>query len=208
MVSVNWLHLIVGLAFGLVPPLRLLNCTVRYMPFDHLWTDVLWRKNRDDETRRRRRWWKLPLVWIDPVRGYVVGASLINAFEPVKGSNFIQAQLPTLALAAALFAVLRTQTQERLRERESVSPASFIFGYMWAVFDPLVAGGAILIGAATSVSVRNYSAGYLIAMLVAGGLGGLLMGFTPHVAVLAVGVAAPALINWMRGTSLVTPVRY
>lgn len=207
MVLVNWLPLAVGLAFGLIPPSRLINCTVRHMPFDMLWTDVLWRKNRDEDARRRRRWWKLPLVWIDPVRGYVVGAALLQAFEPMPGSNFVQAQLPALALGAVLFVVFRAQTQERMRERESISPASFVFGYMWAVFDPLVAGGAALIGAATSVSVRNYTAGYLLAMLVAGGLGGLLMGTTPKVAVLALGVGAPALLNWMRGTQLVTPVR-
>ena len=64
--TIHWIYLILGLGFGLIPPLKLLNTECRFLPFDELWHRVV---RPPQDGRKRRRWWKLPLVWIDPVRG-------------------------------------------------------------------------------------------------------------------------------------------
>lgn len=203
--QVNWFYLFVGLLFGLIPPLRLIACEVRYMTFETLWTDVLWRQYG---TSRKRRWWKLPLVWIDPVRGYVVGYFLSQAFRAVRKATFFQAQIPLLALFIVVCVVMLVQTRGRPDSRESLSPAGFLAGLMFGMMPFMVAFGALVVGGATAVALQGYAGGYLIAMVMTGLLGGALIGTNPKVMVYAAIVGSPVWISWLRRTILVTPVRY
>lgn len=202
--SINWAPLLLGLVFGLIPPRMLLNCDCRYLPFDELWHRVF---RRPQDGQKRRRWWKLPLVWIDPVRGYVVGAMLGQAFQATPGGGFLLALLPVFALLAALLLVLQVQTQGREHERESLSPAGFMAGLMVALMPLEVWAGAIVVGAATAVALHRYSFGYWAATIFIGLLGYLFVGPSPSVGVYMLMVSAPAWMSWLRGTTLVTPVR-
>lgn len=202
--TVHWIYLLIGLGFGLIPPLRLINSECRYLPFDELWTRVL---RRLPDGQKRRRWWKLPLVWIDPVRGYVVGNMLAQSFEPARRASFIQAQLPVLALLAAVMLVLMVQTKGRPFERESLSPASFLAGMMLAMMDPVISVGAIVLGGSTMIALNRYAYGYLAAAMVTAGVGFAFMGANPKLGVYVLMVSAPAWISWLRGTMLVMPVR-
>lgn len=202
--TIHWIYLLVGLGFGLIPPLRLLTCDCRYLPFDELWTRVI---RRPKDSVRRKRWWKLPLVWVDPLRGYVVGSMLNQAFSPVPRSGFLQAQLPVLALLASLMLVLMVQTKGRVYERESLSPAGFMAGLMLALMPLTVALGALVVGGATAIALHRYSFGYWAAAFVTGGVGFVFMRINPKLAVYVLMVSAPAWMSWLRGTTLVTPVR-
>lgn len=203
--QVNWLNLFIGLLFGLIPPLKLIACECRYMTFETLWTDVL---RRPYGASRKRRWWKLPLVWIDPVRGYVVGYFLSHAFRAVRKATFFQAQLPLLALFIVMCLVMIVQTRARADSRESLSPAGFMAGLMIGMMPLTVALGAIVVGGATAVALQGYVGGYLIAMVMTGILGGALIGPNLKVIVYAAIVGSPVWISWLRRTILVTPVRY
>lgn len=203
--QVNWFYLFVGLLFGLIPPLKLIACDCRFMTFETLWTDVLWRQYG---ASRKRRWWKLPLVWIDPVRGYVVGWFLSEAFKAAPKSTFLQAQLPLLAFFVAMCAVMIVQTRARPDSRESLSPAGFMAGLMLGMMPFMVAFGALVVGGATAVALQGYVGGYLIAMVMTGILGGALIGTSPKVVVYAAIVGSPVWISWLRRTILVTPVRF
>ncbi len=200
---VNWLPLVMALVFGLIPPRLLINCECRYLPFTDLWTRVLWRR----DGQKRRRWWKLPLVWIDPVRGYVVGASLAQAFTPIPQSKLAQAQLPLFALVGALLVVLMVQTKGRPGQNESLSPAGFMAGLMIALMPLQVSLGALVVGGATAVAMHHYAAGYWAAALFTALLGYVFIGVSPSLGAYVLTVSAPAWIAWFRGTSLVTPVR-
>ena len=202
--TIHWFFLILGLGFGLIPPARLLNCECRYLPFEELWTRVI-RPPKDGQ--KRRRWWKLPLVWIDPFRGYVVGAMLGKAFEPAEKSNFVQAQLPVLALLVSLMVILMVQTKGRPYERESLSPGGFMAGLMLALMPPVVAIGAIIVGGATAIALHRYSFGYWAATVVTAGVGFAFLRTSPKLGVYVMMVSAPAWMSWLRGTTLVTPVR-
>lgn len=203
---VNWVHLAVGLLFGLISPLRLLNTECRYLLFEDLW-NRLFKSNQEGE-KKRRRWWKLPLVWIDPFRGYVVGDMLGQSFRAVRKANFAQAQFPVLAMLAAVLLVLMVQTRGRTYERECISPAGFMAGLMIAMMSPTMAFGAIVVGAATMIALQSYLHGYLAAGVITAILGVAFMGpANTKVIAFTLIVSAPAWITWLRGNTLVTPVR-
>lgn len=201
---INWLYLVAGLAFGLIPPLRLLNCECRFLPFEDLWNRAL---RRPKDAQKRRRWWKLPLVWIDPFRGYVVGCFLAQAFRAAPKVGFVQAQLPVLALLACLMLVLAVQTKGRPFERESLSPGGFMAGLMIGLMPLTVALGAMIVGGATAVALQRYSYGYWAATLMTAVLGFAFLKANPKLGVYVLTVSAPAWMSWLRGTTLVTPVR-
>ncbi len=203
---VNWVPFLLGLGLGIVPVRLLLNSECRYLPFDEFWRRVV---RRSHHGQKRRRWWKLPLVWIDPVRGYVVASMLEQAFQPPRGTaaGFLPVFLPAVALLAALLAVLFVQTQGRTRERESLSPSGFMAGLMVALMPFDVWLGAIVVGAATAVALHRYSIGYWAAAVFTAFLGYLFVGPGPSLGVYVLVVSAPAWMSWLRGTTLVMPVR-
>jgi hypothetical protein len=202
---VDWPALAVALVFGLLSPLRLLSSGCRFLTFQEMWTRV-WR--RAPAGQRRRRWWKLPLVWIDPVRGYVVGHFLGRAFGSSPESSYLEAQVLVALGFVALFAIVWVQTKGRKGERESLSPAGFMAGLMLAVLEPpIVAVSAWVVGGAMAIALDRYSFGYWAAALTVLMAGAVFSGVGPAL-VLQVGlVSAPAWIAWLRRTPLVTPVR-
>ena len=203
---VNWVYLAVGLLFGLIPPLRLLNTECRYLLFEDLWNRLF--RSREEGEKKRRRWWKLPLVWIDPFRGYVVGDMLGQSFSAAPKANFAQAQMPVLAMLGTVLLVLSVQTRGRPYERECISPAGFMVGLMIALMSPTIAIGAIIVGAATMIALQSYLHGYLAAAVITAMLGLAFLGpVNTKVIAFTLIVSAPAWICWLRGNSLVTPVR-
>ena len=103
--------------------------------------------------------------------------------------------------------VLLVQTKGRYGERESLSPAGFMAGLILALMPPVVAIGVMVVGGATMVALHRYSLGYWAAALMTGILGFVFIGPNPKLGVLVLAVSAPAWMSWLRGTTLVTPVR-
>ena len=202
---IHWLPLTVGLVLGLIPSGLLINTECRYLIFEDLWSRVLWPENRGSE--RRRRWWKMPLVWIDPVRGYVVASFLMQAFEPAPEAAAIERLLPTLAWGGLLVIIVWVQSSRRLRERETVSPTSFIAGATLALLPLEVALATLIMGAASAVAMQAFVAGYIVATATMLGVGFAFMGKSQTLAVALSVMAMPVLINWLRGTRMVMPVR-
>lgn len=201
---IHWLPLICGLFFGLIPPLRLINSECRYRQFDTLWARMT---KRAETGQNRRRWWKMPLVWIDPVRGYVTGAFLHDAFRPVHKAAGIEKVLPLIATALIIYAVIWVQTSGRRNQDETLSPSSFLGGMMIALLPLMVAISAIVIGTATAIAMASFTSGYLLAAISTAAIGYAFMGRSLWLPVYTVMVALPMLINWFRRTKLVMPVR-
>jgi hypothetical protein len=63
------------------------------------------------------------------------------------------------------------------------------------------------VGGATSIALHRYSFGYWAAALVTAGLGFAFMRANPMLGVFVLLVSAPVWMSWLRGTTLVTPVR-
>lgn len=202
---IHWLPLVVGLVLGLIPSRLLINSECRYLIFEDLWGRVLWPENRGSD--RRRRWWKMPLVWIDPVRGYVVADFLTQAFEAAPEASGIEQMLPTLARGGLLVLVVWVQSSLRLRERETISPTSFIAGITCALLPIEVALAVLVMGAASAIAMQTFVAGYIVATMTMLGVGFAMMGKSQTLAVALATMGLPVIINWLRGTRMVMPVR-
>lgn len=195
------------MTFGFLPPRFLINCECRYLVLNEFMIRVLERPIED--RRGRRRWWKLPLIWIDPIRGFVAGYYLTQAFEvsPTAVGAFAR-WLPLVLGWLLIMAVFHVQSLGRDRTDESRSPSGFACGFMIPLLGPLVGVAAILLGVSSALAFRKYEAGYVIA-----GLGALALGFVfgagPINAFLNMTVViAPAFFAWWRTSHLVAPVRY
>ncbi len=201
---IHWLPLLGGLFFGFLPGIRLLNTECRYLAFEDFWVRL---RGSELGGSKRRKWWKLPLVWIDPVRGFVAANLLMQAFEASAEAHAFERLLPTILGGALLMLAVFVQTCGRRDERETISPAGFLAGCLLALLPPMVAGAALIMGGATAVAMRSYIAGYILAALTTAGVGFMLMGKSPTLAIAAALTALPVLLNWLRGTRMVTPMR-
>jgi hypothetical protein len=201
---IHWIPLIIGLCFGLMPPRMLIKGECRYLMFEELWTKALW---PEDKSVRRRRWWKMPLVWIDPLRGYAVAMYIVEAFpKPPSGSTL--SPYPMMAAAAVvMMTCLRVQASGRQHVMETISPTSFLTGMLLVVLPYEVSIPTIIVGAATIVAVRDYLFGYVAAVLCCAGFGYMFMGFNLSLLTPMALIILPLWVNWQQGTRLVVPVR-
>jgi len=202
----TWYMLILGLALGLVPPGWLLQVDCRYLSFEDLWSRVL---RREDTLKTRRiRWWRLPWLWIDPVRGYTVTWFLLDGLRPVRKASpgMIYGEIGLTALL--LLAVLTVQTGHRRNEQQSLAPVLFLGGMLAAFLPWTVWVPAFVLGVATAIAMNGFVAGFIFAALAVLGAGYIYMSslFTLGTALLL--LAAPILLNWVRATRFVVPVRY
>lgn len=201
---INWIPLLVALFFGLIPPRCLIKGEVRYLTFEDIWTKAIRPMHGD---HRRRRWWKLPLVWIDPIRGLVTAYYVLEAFpKPLRGSGI--PPYPYLsAIAVTLLACLWMQTVGRRATGETISPTGFLAGMITIVLPLEVSLPVLVVGLATIVAVREYAHGYYAAALVGAALGYLSMGANLKLIAPIALILLPVTVNWIRGTRLVVPVR-
>jgi hypothetical protein len=182
----------------------LLNCECRYLTFDDLWARVI---RPSERAQKRRRWWKLPLLWIDPLRGYVVGGFLFEAFRPERGASGLE-RMSILALSGALLLLtLWAQSLGRKGVRETVSPAGFLAGILVAILPLTVSIPVLVLGAAAASASKSYAVGYFAAVVATLGFGFVFMGKSPMLGIVVCITGFPLLINWLRRSQLVTPVR-
>ena len=202
---IHWLSILVGLSMGLLPPKLFISSGCRYLTVEDLWTKVI---NPEQQNQRRRRWWKLPLIWIDPFRGYVVARYLVDAFTPSPdGTTFERALLPPMLWMTLIGLCLWVQTKGRGGERETLSPAIFMAGAMFAMLPPTVAAAGIVMGAASALAMQSYAAGYFVATLTTAAVGYVFMRKSPTLVAATVLVGLPMFFNWFRGNRMVMPVR-
>jgi hypothetical protein len=201
---IHWVSLLVGLSMGLLPPRLFISNGCRYLTFEDLWTKMI---SSEQQTQRRRRWWKLPLIWIDPFRGYVVARYLIDSFEAAPDSTTFQRLVPTIFWTILVGLCLWVQTKGREAERETLSPAAFLAGALFAILPPTVSVAGMVMGVATTLAMQGYAAGYLVATLTTAAVGYVFMRTSPTLAAATGIMALPLFFNWFRGTRMVMPMR-
>lgn len=201
----HWLTLFLGLGLGLVPPRLLASSEVRYVEFEDLWTKVL---RPSDNKVRRRRWWKLPLVWIDPVRGYMVTWLLTQSFEVLPEEKSGTRLLAVGLVVGIKLITIWVQSASRKEAGQTVCPTGFLAGMVVATFPVTVWPAIVLLGAATAISMQSFVSGFFAAGMTALALGYIFMGLSPTlVGGLAV-MGVPVMLNWFRRSRLVMTVRY
>jgi hypothetical protein len=205
--TINWLPFMIGTVFGFLPARLFINCECRHLVLNEFMIRVLERPAED--RRGRRRWWKLPLLWIDPVRGFVSGYYLTQAFEvPPEATDAWARWTPVLLTWLLIMAVFYVQTLGREKTDESRSPSGFSCGFILPLLGPMTGIAAILLGVSSALAFRKYEAGYLIAGLAALALGAVFGAGIINAFLNMTIVIAPAFFAWWRTTHLVAPVRY
>ncbi len=201
---IHWVSLFAGLGMGLLPPLNLINCDCRYLTFEDLWEKLARRKS---ENERRRRWWKLPLVWIDPFRGYVAAMWVGGAFSASPDASGFMRLLPTIGAFGLIYLLVWAQTKGRGAARESLSPSAFLAGMIVQILPPVVSAAVLVMGVATAVALQSFTAGYVVGALTMVGVGFAFMGKSVALVLTAGAFFLPVFFSWFRGARLVMPVR-
>ena len=196
-----------GLFFGIIPPRLLIASTCRYLDYRRF---VKRLKDFGLTERRAARWWKMPLVWIDPVRGYVTALLLNQSIHLNPGAKGFDRLMPMFITSALMLMVLWRQTECRSGEdktTQTVSPTAFLAGMIVGILPPMAAIAALLLGAATAMSMANFSAGYGTASLAAMTAGIVFTQNTPLAVLSGFLIAFPMFMSWVRRNPLVMPIR-
>jgi hypothetical protein len=152
----------------------------------------------------------MPLVWIDPVRGYVTAWLLNQAFRLNPDATGFDRLLEMLITSGLMLTVLWMQTERRSFENkttQTVSPTAFLAGMIVGLLPTIAAIAALVIGAASALAMSNFSAGYGAASITA--LTAVLV-FTRNIPLAGLSgflIAFPMLLSWVRRTPLVMPIR-
>lgn len=206
-----WLPLLFGLVLGVFPPRWLLGGECRHRTLVDAVTGGNVRVTGDSgEGRRRRVWWKIPLFWVDPFRGYFCAFFLARGLARFPQETTEQTLTALSATCLVTLVVLVVQMElGRQRRGDILAPVAFLLGYTIGFFPgyEITSAAVALIGLATMIAGRNFTAGYLIAGACALGFGYPAFGLGFPLAVFAVTAAAPVPYAFFRRARLVIPVR-
>lgn len=171
-----WIYLAITLVAGALPPRLFWGRGMLFM--DGAQMRARYSMLNPGDNRRRRRWWKSPAVWLDPVRGWLAGWALCCAF--MTGGETME-QGPYLLLQyggyVALLALVAWQTCGRERERETLSPLLFIGGVLVGTYGWLPGVSAVALGLLALVSTQSLAAALFVMAGTMAALGWFLIGF-------------------------------
>ncbi|TAG26182.1 MAG: hypothetical protein EAZ36_07660 [Verrucomicrobia bacterium] len=173
-----WIYLAITLVAGGLPPRLFWGRGMLLM--DGAQMRARYSMLNPGESRRRRRWWKSPAVWLDPARGWLAGWALCSAY--IKGAESME-HGPYLLLEyggyVGLLALVAWQTCGRERERETLSPLLFIGGVLTGVYGWLPGVSALALGLLSLVSTQSLPVALFAMAGTMAALGWFLIGFGP-----------------------------
>lgn len=209
--TLGWIALPVGIALGLLPPRWFYSDDCRHLTLVEARSSRIRRAGSvSTNSRRRRRWWKTPLVWLDPFRGYACGhLSALGLFE-IPQNNPGQTALVLLLQCAIVAGTLIVQMEAGRQSKGSLlAPVFFLLGLTTGLYiDFGIIGAAVaLLGAATMLATHSFTWGYVVAGAAAAAIGFPFLGPSPALVVFAATACAPAPYAFLRKADLVFPLR-
>ena len=204
----GWFALILGIAFGLIPPHWLYKEGCRHLTLIEARSSSMRRSGSSG--RKRRTWWKLSLFWLDPFRGYA--AAHLGALGIARLCEFLPTTvlLPQIIHGIIVGAVLMIQMEAGRQEAgKLLAPVPFLLGFTTGLYlDFGVVGGAVaFLAVATMLGTHSFVWGYLVAGVAAAAIGLVFFGPSPSLALFVVTACAPVLYAFMRRAPLVLPFR-
>lgn len=207
-----WLIILGGLALGLLPPRLFYGSSCRHFTLLDAFTSARIRVTGDEGSgRRRRAWWKLPLLWIDPLRGFACARLIATGTSGMTQETSEQILGVLLVTCIATLVVYVMQMEGgRQRRGHLLAPIAFFVGYVPGLcFGLEILGITVVIaGLATMVAARNVQAGFLVAAGAALVAGMAYLGPTNITSgIYAITAAAPVPYAFLRKAKLVVPLR-
>ena len=206
--NIQWIPLLLGAFFGLVPARKFIRTPCRYVGYRRLRKVMI---NTPMSRRARHRNWQFPLGWIDLLRGYATAWMFGQALSVSAQASRSEHLAVMLFTSGLLLLALWRQSAFRGKPHatdQTVAPTGFLLGMMAALLPVMVTVAALIIGVAAAIAAGGFTFGYVLACVVTLATGQLFTGNLPQVGLWSLLVAFPLLINWVRRTELVMPVRF
>lgn len=196
---------------GLLPPRFFYTQSSRHLTLLEIRSSRVHHASTLSTGRRRRAWWKSPLVWLDPFRGYgsahLLNIGLLNVIPPSFSAG---PRISMLAHFIASLAILYIQiTQGRQKAGQLLAPVCFLFGFTTGAYlDFTVVGASVAaLAVATMLGTHSFIWGYVAAGAAAVAIGFPFLGLGPSLVVFAIVASAPLYPAFMQRATLVLPVR-
>ena len=208
--QLGWLALPLALALGLLPPRWFYPAGCRHVTLLEARASALRHAAHGMSGRRRRRWWKSPFYWLDPLRGYATAQLLALGLAHLCLAFALPRPVHLLLHALLLAPVVLLQTHAgRQGPGQLLAPVGFHLGLLIGLLPQhaLLGAAVALIGVASMFTASSFIWGFLAAGAAALAIGLPLLGPGPSLLLLALVAAAPALLAFLRRASLVVPLR-
>jgi hypothetical protein len=210
--TLPWLPYVIGLFLGLLPP-RLFYSATRWRHatlVDATTTGHLSGSGRHRTSNGSPGWWTLPLLWVDPIRGFLAAHFAVTGLYRLPTDTTEQLLLIVSLSALTSFAILSVQMEfGHQRPKDMLAPVGFLFGYITGIYpgSELMGGSVAVIGLLALIGTRSLIMGYLAAGAVALIFGYKTLGLGFSLGIFAVTAAAPVPYAFFRRARLVVPVR-
>jgi hypothetical protein len=210
--TLPWLPYVVGVFLGLLPP-KLFYSTTHWRHatlVDATTTGHLSASGRHRTSSGSLKWWTLPLLWLDPIRGFLAAHFVATGLYRLPTDTAEQLILIVALTALTSFVILTVQMEfGHQRSKDLLAPVAFLFGYVTGIYpgSELMGGSVAVIGVLALVGSRNLTMGYLAAGVVACIFGYKTLGLGMSLGVFAATAAAPVPYAFLRRARLVVPVR-
>lgn len=183
----------------LFPADRLLSGRVRLRSFESFQTL--------ENSPRRRAWWWVPLLWLDPLRGFA-GAWSLRWSLPTAGQDWAAAEkIPYAAVVAVLCAGVACQMFRRGEREALLAPLGFVGGIVAALTPWAVACIGLAMALTAMNAFRRFQAFFAAGFAVVGCLG-LALKAEPRWLILALVILAlPGVVGVTSGRPLEIPAR-
>jgi hypothetical protein len=206
-----WFFIASGVAFGLVPPHFFYGSSWRHVTLiDATTSGHLGRDGNHRTGMASKLWWRLPLLWIDPIRGffcaYLIAWGLYKM--PIESTEQI-AIILGIKCFCTLVALAVQMEFGRQRKKDMMSPLPFLIGFLIGISygSWLLGCSAALICLMACIGTRSFKMGYLIAGVVGGILSYPTLGLSANLGIFALTIMAPVPYAFLRGARLVFPFR-
>jgi len=196
---IHWGLLVPGMLLLFYPADRLLSSVVQLRSFDCF--------QSLENSARHRPWWWVPVLWLDPLRGFLGGVLLKQSFGLVS-IYWSQTAIPEYYTFIGLLTLaIWCQTYTRRDADVMLAPIGFIIGLIVALTTWQVALGGLIIGLTGLFAFRQFH-GFFIMALGAVALLGFVLEVKAMWLVPAVGaLSLPMLISFLSSNDLEIPTR-
>lgn len=198
--TIHWGLFVPGIVLLLFPADRLLSSHVELRSFGSF--------QSLENSPRRRPWWWVPLLWIDPMRGFI-GVFLLQHAMAATASSWDLMPKPGYTLLAGLMAVgVVSQTLTRRGDGDAIlAPVGFVTGMTVALMPWPVALLTLMTAGLGAFALRQFHA-FFSCGLVAVTLLGLLFEAEAMWVFIAIGCfVIPLIISLVKSCTLELPTR-
>lgn len=188
-----------GLLLLLFPADRLLSSVIELRSFAFF--------HRLENSPGHQRWWRVPLLWLDPLRGFA-GAWLLTAPLRETPTSWAALPKPAYALVAAMLAASVVCQLPTRRDRTALlAPVGFVAGMVVALVPWTVSLLGLTLATTAMLGFRQYHAFFTVGLFTVCGLGFAFRAEVPWLIPAVVVLALPIMASVATGRSLELPVR-